>query len=456
MDDTVIRVEGVSKKFARRIRHNMLYGTIDVARGMLGMKARTDSLRPGEFWAVNDVSFELKRGETLGLIGPNGSGKSTLLRLLNGIYQPDKGRIEIRGRVGALIAVGAGFHPLMTGRENIYLNGSILGMTRAEIDRNFDAIVDFADVGEFLDAPVKTYSSGMYVRLGFSIAIHCAPDILLVDEVLAVGDAKFQNKCFGQVKAFRESGKTVIMVTHDMDAVLKHCDRAALLDNGGLAACMSPKNAVNEYFSRLWGKNNKQRTVTGHSGGRLFFPAETDGNELVSGEVNLCNHPCYNPCETRLGNGNAQVIGFRMIDEEGRERESFQSCEIMRLRFEVLFNEPVETPVYGFMIRTRDGLVVYGVNNIFLGEDTEPRENGDRFVAEFSQNMSLVPGDYFISVGVAKLASVGEVPLDTRQDVIHLKVIATDKMYGIVNLESNFNLEEGGLGICSALSTGDA
>lgn len=247
MGDTVIKVKGVSKKFCRRLRHSMMYGTLDVARGMLGMGARTDELRPNEFWAVDDISFELKRGETLGLIGPNGSGKSTLLRLLNGIYQPDKGRIEIRGRVGALIAVGAGFHPLMTGRENIYLNGTILGMTRSEIDRKFDAIVDFADIGEFLDAPVKTYSSGMYVRLGFAVAIHCDPDILLVDEVLAVGDFNFRRKCYDKIGEIRKTGASIILVTHAMHHLTAITSRAMLLVHGQEKHCGDVTSAVDMY-----------------------------------------------------------------------------------------------------------------------------------------------------------------------------------------------------------------
>jgi ABC-type polysaccharide/polyol phosphate transport system ATPase subunit len=253
MGDAAIRVQGVSKKFARRIRHNMLYGTVDVARAMLGVAAATDTLRPGEFWAVDDVSFELKKGEMLGLIGPNGSGKSTLLRLLNGIYQPDRGRIEMHGRVGALIAVGAGFHPLMTGRENIYLNGAILGMSRSEIDRKFDAIVEFADVGEFLDAPVKTYSSGMYVRLGFAIAIHCEPDILLVDEVLAVGDFGFRQKCFGKINEIREQA-SVIFVSHNLREINMLCDRALVLDEGRVSLVGKPDVAVSRFMGIVSGR----------------------------------------------------------------------------------------------------------------------------------------------------------------------------------------------------------
>src|SRR3989338_5089706 len=189
-DDIAIKVENVSKKFCRSLKDSMLYGMTDIGKNLIGLGSNSSVLRKNEFWAVEGISFEIKRGESFGLIGPNGSGKTTLLKMLNGIFWPDKGKITTRGRVGALIAVGAGFHPLLTGRENIYINGAILGINKKEVDEKFDPIVEFADIGNFLDAPVKHYSSGMYVRLGFSIAVHCDPEVLLVDEILAVGDRK--------------------------------------------------------------------------------------------------------------------------------------------------------------------------------------------------------------------------------------------------------------------------
>src|SRR3990172_3423613 len=199
MDDVVIKAEHVSKKYCKSLKHSMSYGLQDIGRNLVGLSSRSELLRKNEFWAVDDVSFELKRGEALGLIGPNGCGKSTLLKMLNGIFWPDKGKITMKGKVGGLIEVGAGFHPLLTGRENVYINGAILGMSRKEIDDKFDDIVEFADIEDFIDAPVKSYSSGMFVRLGFAVAAHCEPDVLLVDEVLAVGDVNFQNRCLRRI-----------------------------------------------------------------------------------------------------------------------------------------------------------------------------------------------------------------------------------------------------------------
>jgi lipopolysaccharide transport system ATP-binding protein len=227
-----IKAEQVSKKFSRYLRKSMLYGLQDIGRNMLGISSRTGRLRKDEFWAVDDVSFELRRGTTLGIIGPNGSGKSTILKMLNGIFMPDKGKIEINGRVGALISVGAGFHPMLSGRENIYVNSAILGMSRKDTDARFNDIVDFADIGDFLDTPVKFYSSGMFVRLGFAVAIHCEPDILLVDEVLAVGDAAFQAKSARKMRELISGDKTVVFISHNMHLVSSICESVIVLDKG--------------------------------------------------------------------------------------------------------------------------------------------------------------------------------------------------------------------------------
>jgi len=225
----------------------MIYGTYDIISDFIGIATKTDKLRQGEFWAVDDVSFELKKGDIFGIIGPNGSGKSTILKMLNGIYMPDKGKIEIRGRVGALIEIGAGFHPMLTGRENVYINGAILGMSKKEIDSKYDQIVAFSDIGDFINAPVKHYSSGMYVRLGFSVAVHCEPDILLVDEVLAVGDAQFYNKCTNKINEIRNRGTTIVLVSHSMWLIQTMCDHVLLLGHGKTVKIDTPFNCIQEY-----------------------------------------------------------------------------------------------------------------------------------------------------------------------------------------------------------------
>ena len=245
--NVVVQVENVSKKFAKSLKRSMIYGMKDILRNICRLSSKSDRLRKDEFWAVKDVSFELKKGECLGIIGPNGSGKTTLLSLLNRIYMPDTGKIMTKGKVGALIAVGAGFHPMLTGRENIYINGAILGMSKDEITEKFNSIVDFADIGDFLDTPVKNYSSGMYVRLGFAVAIHCEPDILLVDEILSVGDIKFRDKSQRKFMELLDKGTSVVFVSHSLEAVRRICNKTLMLNKGQVIDYGDTETVVNHY-----------------------------------------------------------------------------------------------------------------------------------------------------------------------------------------------------------------
>jgi lipopolysaccharide transport system ATP-binding protein len=230
MSDVLVSVDNVSKKFCRSLKSSLWYGVKDMASEMLGLRSACD-LRPDEFWAIKDVSFELKRGECLGLIGRNGAGKTSLLRMLNGLIKPDQGRIEMRGRVGALIALGAGFNPILTGRENIYVNASVIGLSKHEIDKKLDEIIDFAEIEEFIDSPVQSYSSGMQVRLGFAVATALEPDILLLDEVLAVGDLRFRTKCFNKIHKIIDNC-AVLFVSHNMEDIFRLCSRVYLMERG--------------------------------------------------------------------------------------------------------------------------------------------------------------------------------------------------------------------------------
>jgi lipopolysaccharide transport system ATP-binding protein len=229
--EVLVKVEGVRKKFCRSLKKSLWYGLKDMATEVGGRKGSHDSLRDGEFWAVDDVSFELRRGECLGLIGRNGAGKTTLLKMLNGLIKPDHGRIEMRGRVGALIALGAGFNPILTGRENILVNGSILGLTKREIEAKMDGIIEFAEIGDFIDSPVQSYSSGMQVRLGFAVATALEPDVLILDEVLAVGDRRFRSKCMARISGLLRKC-AVLFVSHSAADVQQICDTALWMDRG--------------------------------------------------------------------------------------------------------------------------------------------------------------------------------------------------------------------------------
>lgn len=230
MEDVLIKVEGVSKKFSKDLKTSLKYGFLDAGREIFGIK-HMSTLRPTEFWAVKDVSFEVKRGESIGLIGHNGAGKSTLLKMLNGLIKPDEGRIEMRGKIGALIELGAGFNPILTGRENIYINAAVLGFNKKEIYEKFDSIIEFSEIGDFIDSPVQNYSSGMKVRLGFAIAAQMEPDVLIIDEVLAVGDTGFKIKCFNRIAELKEKC-AVIFVSHSMPQVSRICSKAIFMIKG--------------------------------------------------------------------------------------------------------------------------------------------------------------------------------------------------------------------------------
>jgi lipopolysaccharide transport system ATP-binding protein len=264
----VISVEQVSKKFCRDLKRSLLYGVQDIVTELTGQERQGSVLRPKEFWALKDISFQLKRGEAVGLVGSNGAGKSTLLRIISGLIHPDQGIVKVRGRIAPLIALGAGFNPILTGRENIYANMSILGLSTREIDRRFDEVVDFAEIWDALDAPVQTYSSGMAARLGFACAVYIEPDILLIDEVLAVGDVKFKMKCHRRLAKLREKGTAFILVSHNSHSVLNICDTSLYLRRGKLIAGGITEDVVRQYEEDLCLSGSDRAT------GKLVLPVK--------------------------------------------------------------------------------------------------------------------------------------------------------------------------------------
>ncbi len=303
-DDVVLSVRNVSKKFCRNLRRSMAYGIKDLACNLAGFKQDTTAIRKHEFWALKDINLELRKSEFLGIIGANGSGKSTFLRLIHGIFPPDKGEIVMKGRVGALIALGAGFHPHFTGRENIYLNGAILGMNRAFIDSRLKRIVEFAEIGDFLEAPVSTYSSGMRVRLGFSVAAHMNPDILLVDEVLSVGDSSFRERCYNRMTEYKQNGGTVIFISHNTLAVEQVCERVIWLDHGRVRMEDAAKPVVEAYEHRM--QEIASLTAENRTEG---LPASSD--LLGIEEVTIRNSRGENVSEVEYGHDFVVRMAFR-------------------------------------------------------------------------------------------------------------------------------------------------
>lgn len=319
--DTVVAVEGVSKKYCRSLRRSMWYGLMDGLRDVAGVRTRSEELRPAEFWAVQEVSFRVGRGESLGLVGPNGAGKSTLLMMLNGIVRPDRGKISIHGRTAPLIGVGAGFHPQLTGRENIYINASILGLSKQETNEVFDEIVEFADIGEYLDAPVKFYSSGMYVRLGFSVAVHVRPDILLVDEVLSVGDVRFQSRCFNRIGEMLGAGTSMIFVSHNMHHVASFCDRVLYMNHGRPRILGEPGEALGAYTRDMM----------------EFRPAEVAEIGADLSEVN--------------GTGRMVITGVEFVNADGEPVEGIRSGDPVTVRMHYRSDGTVENPLLDLVIR---------------------------------------------------------------------------------------------------------
>jgi ABC-type polysaccharide/polyol phosphate transport system ATPase subunit len=421
--DPIIRVEDVSKKFCRSLKRTMLYGVRDVSRDVCGLAHNSDGLRPDEFWALDDVSFEVKRGECLGLIGANGAGKSTLLKLLNGITLPDKGAIKVAGRVGALLELGAGFHPMLTGRENIHLNGAILGLTKDEITKKFDAIVEFAGLGEFIDSPVKHYSSGMYVRLGFAIAAHAEPDILLMDESLAVGDAYFAQKCFSAFEQFQKRGVAILFVSHDLNIIRRYCQDVIWLDGGAIVQIGEPKKIIDLYnamiFDRIAAKTQKSTT---RSAKTFVASNAVDGTP-------------------RFGTGEAKVVDATLLDSKLRAVDVVTSGEEVTFRLAVRFEAAIKDVVFGITIRDCRGLEVYGTNTLWKNLRLEPCRSGDMVNVEFKQKLMLGSGDYFINVAVNEKRGADLVRLDWIADMIQFRVVAVDEFMGICNLNSEISVQ---------------
>lgn len=427
--DTIISVEGVSKKYCRSLKRTMLYGVRDVACDVFGLSQNANGLRPDEFWALDNVSFEVKRGECLGLIGPNGAGKSTLLKLLGGITLPDKGRIKVTGRVGALLELGAGFHPMLTGRENIHLTGGILGLSNDEIAEKFDAIVDFASLEEFIDSPVKHYSSGMYVRLGFAIAAHADPDVFLIDEALAVGDILFQSKCYAKLREFKDRGITIIFVTHNLDMVTTHCRRSLLLDKGKLIGDGTPKVAVDDY--------NRMVTRRGATTSILHEnPATTVNSCSSSKDIEWDGLFYVNLNEDRYGSGKAEILEAGIFDLDHGPVQVIERNREFLIKIKVRHKDSMPAAVVAFSIRDPKGVVLCGTNTLYQKIDVGQVESGTVVLVVFRQVVRLNAGDYLLSVGCGAWEMGEYVVYDRRFDYIPFQVVATSQRVGLFDPES--------------------
>ncbi len=374
----------------------------------LGVAGRKDPSRE-TFWAVRDVSFKVKQGEMLGLVGSNGSGKSTLLKLITRILTPTRGTVSVHGRVAALLELGTGFHPDLSGRENIYLNGSFMGLSRSDIRRRIDEVIAFADIGPFIDTPLRHYSSGMQVRLGFAVATMFDPDVLLVDEVLAVGDARFQASCLERIQELRQQGTTILFVSHDLSAVRKNCAEAVWLDQGQVRVIGPAHDTISAYMAKVWAENNVYvRPVLEDNTGR----------------------------SKRWGSGEAEITDVRLVNQEGVNSATFETGDTMTIDLEYTAHKPLSRPVFGILIHGEDGMQIGESKNKGTEHWVEYLNGSGRI--QCLLELPLLPAKYYLTVTVYDELLVH--PYDHREQEFSFRVQASrfPEEHGRVRLQGRW------------------
>jgi ABC-type polysaccharide/polyol phosphate transport system ATPase subunit len=418
-----LRVEGVSKRY--RIYHH----PVDRVKEYLSL-GRWKSHR--EFWALRDISFEVEAGTTTGIIGPNGCGKSTLLQIITGTLDPTRGRVLHEGRIAALLELGAGFNLEFTGVENVYMNAALMGFSRAETDRLLPEIERFAEIGPFIHQPVKTYSSGMYVRLAFAVAISADPQILIVDEALAVGDAIFQHRCMRRIKQMQEGGATILFVSHDTGAIRALCSRAILLNAGRMEFDGKPADALNRYQKLIMSREavyEEEATARAET-------EEVAGQSPVDEEQPALSHTY------RHGEGSARILRVELLDATRRAVEAVESGEPLSVRVRVGFQTDVEYPVIGFLIRNRHGIHLYGTNTERQQIIFEHVRRGELIEATFIFNCWLAPDTYSLSVAVH---SADGISFDWMDGVMFFRVMGEPGIEGVANLNATATTRRLGL-----------
>ena len=434
----LIRATGVSKRYE-------IYGhPVDRLKQSLWRGRRRFYT---EFWALRDINVDLRPGETVGVIGQNGSGKSTLLQILAGTLMPSTGHVGRRGRVAAILELGAGFNPEFTGRENARLNAMLLGADPDHAGALLPAIEAFADIGEFFDRPVKLYSSGMFSRLAFAVVSTVDPDVLIVDEALSVGDARFQSKCFRRLEEFQASGKGIFFVTHSVDLIVRHCSRAILLERGQVLAEDEPKAVVHRYLDLLFGARREgappSRAVLGAAKPDAFEPPTNHDTafaafvaERSKSDV-LAHRGSYNRYEFRWGHGGARILDAGVFAEtDGRELATLDADAPARVALRILFEKECPHAIVGLMIKTPDGVTAAGTNSRDWQRPGTPLEArpGELHVVTFAFVPRLGSGDYLLSFGVAEEVDGEIVPLDRRYDALSVTIIGPGRTTGIADL----------------------
>ncbi|MCI9146692.1 MAG: ABC transporter ATP-binding protein [Hungatella sp.] len=389
-----------------------------------------------KFYALNNLSFQVKKGETVGIIGTNGSGKSTILKIITGVLSPTTGTVEVEGNISALLELGAGFNSDYTGIENIYMNGTMMGFSRKEMDGKLQDILDFADIGDFVHQPVKTYSSGMFIRLAFALAINVEPEILIVDEALSVGDVFFQSKCYRRMEEIRQKGTTILMVTHDMGSIIKYCDKVVLLNKGNFVAEGPPGHMVDLYKKIL---ANQMDSLKEELEEMNDFSGETAGEnrEKRKKPVGLMKEKLtINGSRTEYGDGRAEIYDLGLLDERGNISNLLLKGENFTIKEKIRFNAAIESPIFTYTIKDKKGTELSGTNTMFEGTDIRPVKAGDEYEVSFTQKMTLQGGEYLLSMSCTGFELGEHVVYHRLYDVANITVISNKNTVGVYDMES--------------------
>ena len=442
MQDIAIRVEHLTKiyKLYNR-RRDRLFEALGLSFGKTLSR---------DHYALRDVSFDVGRGETIGIIGTNGSGKSTILKIITGVLSATEGQVEVNGRISALLELGAGFNMEYTGIENIYLNGTMIGFSKEEIDRRLQDILDFADIGEFIYQPVKTYSSGMFVRLAFAVAINIDPEILIVDEALSVGDVFFQSKCYRKFEDFKKMGKTILFVSHDLSSIQKYCDRVVLLNKGSAIAQGNPMQMIDLYKKLLVNQLDLESLeVVDHrtaesvpvAGSAAAIAARAEKQAEEGAEQDPFT-PAFgiNPHINDYGNRKAEIIGFNVIDSEGNSSNTIEKGSVCTILMKVLFHERIDDPIFAFTVIDLKGTEITGTNSLFEKASVKPRMPGETQEISFTQHMDMQGGEYMLSFGCTGYEGVDFVVYHRLYEACNLTIVSTKNTVGFYDTNSEVRL----------------
>lgn len=423
-----------------------------------------------DFYALRDISFSVGRGEAVGIIGTNGSGKSTMLKIITGVLSATTGKVESRGSICALLELGAGFNQDYTGIENIYMNGTMMGFSKAEMDEKLPAILEFADIGDFVYQPVKSYSSGMFVRLAFALYISIDPEVLIVDEALSVGDVFFQAKCYHRMDELKRKGTTILMVTHDLGSVMKYCDRVVLFHKGEKVGEGLPGQMVDKYKKILAGKDPhaeqfmEEQNFLGNvdeeavdTAGTAGTTEKNVGTGIASGTAEsaspgscqssqkpvgfMKDHLTLNPSSQQYGNGKAEILDFGVLDKDGRPSNVLLKGEEFSIKERIVFHDDITAPIFTFTIKDKRGMDLSGTNTLFEGKEIPAVKKGDEYFCTFTQRMNLQGGEYLLSISCTGFEEGEHTVYDRKYDITSITVLSNKNTVGIYDMESEVTLE---------------